>query len=1193
MAPLIIRLLGSPEVTFGGQPLSFRTRKALALLVYLIVEGGMQRREALMTLLWPETPAPKASLTLRVTLSRLRHALQPVGEVLITAEGKIGFDFSCLVDLDLAWLLAAVLPENHSESLLPILEIDRGEFLEGFSLPDTPEFDHWAAIQREACQRQVETVYDRLTQHQLANYDIPIAVETATRWVARAPLSEMAYRSLMTAQALAGDRPAALITYSQCRAMLWEEFGLEPARETANLAENIGNDWPPKGPGERIVVPGSALVTPPTPGRRGSLLPFEGRAEQHSQLVAVFNQIRQDGAQVAVLIGEAGIGKTRLIDAFREWVVLESPGTETWNGRAFEVGGRLPYQPVIEALRLRLEQENAPEDLLDDVWLAELSQLMPELRARYPDLSLPMTGDASFVRARLFSAVATLGSAFASRHPAVFILDDMQWADADTRDLVHYLASRWAESVAPILLLLAVRQENFAADTPLREWLAQLGRDVPLTRLFLDTLSGTAVQQLVTRLAGPQADEEATNAFGAWLWTETRGLPFFIDALLHMLVETQILVVTQVEASTWYDFAAALTKVKSVGQVQVPQGVRQAILSRLDRLSEKEADLLLAASVLGRECSFETLCQVANISETGALEAVEALINGNLLAESSAARRPYTLAHDYIREVVYYESLAVRRRVFHRRALIALEAEQAPAVECAYHAAASLLDEPAFRYSLAAGDEALQSNAFTESLVHYDRAKEITQRLGSETAHLASHSLKRLYQNRGRALELTNQYEAVQANYQELENLATERGDPALRLAAIIAQCIINSTYNLVYDPQRAQELGQAALELAVKVNDRKAEARSLWCLMLVEFHTGGDGQQVLAYGENALVMARELGLKELEGYVLGNLSWAYQLLLRIDEARQANNEALDIWLALGNLPMAADATSIKMGNQRVACEYQELLDTGVEAVGLSQEIGNALHHYMALLMMGEIHCVQGRLGLGLNHFENAEAVAAESGDDRLMWGHQMYRVFAYLFGGALERAEQLADQLYINREKFQLFQQYLLAIIALTKIAGGKLQEGESVLELAFTTLGREVPFSFAFVPLIVADGHLQIALGNPVGALDRMGDVIRQLKQAGGRFYLAELLWLQGKAWLALEDTSQAREALMEAKVVAEETGERTILWQILATLSEIERISGDNAGPDELRDSFLAQPVVERVLAGSLMRIPNKLT
>jgi hypothetical protein len=93
----------------------------------------------------------------------------------------------------------------------------------------------------------------------------------------------------------------------------------------------------------------------------------------------------------------------------------------------------------------------------EDVWLAELSQLMPELRTRYPDLPPPLTGDPHFVRARLFEALALLGSALAMGRTAVFVLDDMQWADADTLDLVHYLARRWAETGVPILLLVVIR----------------------------------------------------------------------------------------------------------------------------------------------------------------------------------------------------------------------------------------------------------------------------------------------------------------------------------------------------------------------------------------------------------------------------------------------------------------------------------------------------------------------------------------------------------------------------------------------------------------------------------------------------------------------------------------------------------------------------------------------------------------
>jgi tetratricopeptide (TPR) repeat protein len=446
-----------------------------------------------------------------------------------------------------------------------------------------------------------------------------------------------------------------------------------------------------------------------------------------------------------------------------------------------------------------------------------------------------------------------------------------------------------------------------------------------------------------------------------------------------------------------------------------------------------------------------------------------------------------------------------------------------------------------------------------------------------------------------------------------MASLATERDDPALSLAAMIAQCIIHATYNPVYAPHKARELGEAALTLALKLKDREAEARVLWCLMMVEFHSGSLGQHVLDYGEKALFMARELGMKELEGYVLGNLSWAYTHRLQLREALQANAQALKIWQALGNLPMVSDAYAIKMGNLRMTGEYEDLLTTGVEAIHLGQAIGNPLHHYMALLMMGETYGVKGRLGQAFLHFEQAATVAEVSGDDRLSWGHHLYRINAHLLCGDMVQAEQVADHIYASLgESARIFQEFVLASITMTKIALGKLREAEATLEQAFTTLDRDVSFSFAIVPLLVADGHLQLILGNSERVLDRTADVARKLKQAGGRFYLAELLWLQGKAYLGLEQVEQAKAVLMEAKKVAEYTGERTILWQILATLSDLEMNSGnqseaemlnsqareiitfiaDHIGSESLRDSFLTQPAVEQVMMKSKVRIRGYL-
>ncbi len=251
-----------------------------------------------------------------------------------------------------------------------------------------------------------------------------------------------------------------------------------------------------------------------------------------------------------------------------------------------------------------------------------------------------MAGDANFVRSRLFAAIGRVGQRGGPWWvPAVLILDDMQWVDADTVDMVHYLARSWAESGAPILLLLAVRQESYAADAAVRPGMAGARRPrcASRTRSLLEPLNGTTVQQIVNCLAYPEADEEQTHAFGDWLWAETQGLPFFIQALLQMLIAKGTLAFTEKEGHSGYDFAVALNQVKSRGQIQVPPGVRDAILSRLDRLSEKEADILLAAAVLGRECSLERRFKVAGVTELDALAGVEALLNSRLLTENRTA----------------------------------------------------------------------------------------------------------------------------------------------------------------------------------------------------------------------------------------------------------------------------------------------------------------------------------------------------------------------------------------------------------------------------------------------------------------------------------------------------------------------------------------------------------------------------
>src|SRR5881227_478764 len=165
------------------------------------------------------------------------------------------------------------------------------------------------------------------------------------------------------------------------------------------------------------------------------------------------------------------------------------------------MGGRLPYQPLVEALRGRLKAENAPEDLLEDLWLTELARLLPELRVRYPELPLP-TQDELSAKGRLFEAVARLFEALARRAPLVLLLEDLHWLDGASLDLLRYLGHSWKEHGNRVLLLGTVRSEGLELNPQLSAQLADLGRDLPLSQVPLQPLSKPETLQLLEAIAG-------------------------------------------------------------------------------------------------------------------------------------------------------------------------------------------------------------------------------------------------------------------------------------------------------------------------------------------------------------------------------------------------------------------------------------------------------------------------------------------------------------------------------------------------------------------------------------------------------------------------------------------------------------------------------------------------------------------
>src|SRR5947209_19534356 len=299
-----------------------------------------------------------------------------------------------------------------------------------------------------------------------------------------------------------GDATAALQVYATCRARLAQELQVEPSADTVALAEHI-RATAARRLASRSARPPSAKSQPP-----GDLIaPLVGRASAFTQLVSCYQQARLGQPQAVFVLGEAGIGKTRLANEFVAWA--RAQGAEVLSGDAFELGGRLPYQPLVEALRPRLEAESAPEDLLDDVWLAELSRLLPELRVRYPDLPAPAQDELS-AKMRLFEAVARLFDALVRPAPLILLLDDLHWVDGASLDLLRYLGRHWSRHGSRVLLLCTLRREGLEPGSPLAAQLADLGRDLPIRQVALQTLSQPQTLQLLEAIIGEQ--EESTRS---------------------------------------------------------------------------------------------------------------------------------------------------------------------------------------------------------------------------------------------------------------------------------------------------------------------------------------------------------------------------------------------------------------------------------------------------------------------------------------------------------------------------------------------------------------------------------------------------------------------------------------------------------------------------------------------------------
>jgi DNA-binding SARP family transcriptional activator len=775
---LQLKLIGPPEVRLAGTLLAFPTRKTLALLAYLAAADGPQPREHLAALLWPEAAPERSYASLRNTLGHLRQVLRRAGDrasnaFLVVTHTTLGLNPQADVKLDLhtveqAYALARAERASRTPpagaASRPLLEAAaaafRGDFLSGFSLGDAPDFDDWVGLQREVWSRRLSLILDRLSELQFSGGEFAAAAETAATWIALDAMNEVAYRRKMRAHFAAGERGQALETYGACRAQLAAELQAEPDPATEALAARIRTQQSPR---QRGRDPAPAPLDTPV-AFLGSL--FAGRDAEQKVLADGYARAAAGRPQVVMLRGEAGIGKTRLAAEILPWA--KAQGATVLSGGAFESGSHLPFQPVTQALRGWLEGAPIPADLAGEAWLSPLAELLPELRERIPGLA-PQPSDAAGGKTQLFEAFARLISTLARQAPLLLFVDDVQWADTATLDLLHYGVRRWREAGARIMLLLSYRTEGLASgglagSGRLMEWLARLEREAASTEVRLDPLSERDTVQMVLACLDPPAAD-----FAEWLFGETHGHPFYLVETLKDLLERGALHPRRRPDGQW---AFTVDAQHELGQaVRVPSTVGAVVRSRLNRLSPNAFALLAAGAALEHGLTFERLAAMANVPEDDGLPALDELISSRLLVERMLpAAGAYTFPNDMIRDVVYTDAGDARRRLFHRRALDLLAAADAPAAVLAHHALLAGQNEAAFRHALAAGAEALRLLAAGEAVVHLEKARQLAREIPLAGAAAAAQR-RDLYERLGQAYALNGNAAQAAAAQAELEQL--------------------------------------------------------------------------------------------------------------------------------------------------------------------------------------------------------------------------------------------------------------------------------------------------------------------------------------------------------------------------------------------------------------------------------------
>lgn len=640
MRPLQLVTLGELRLSGPEGDLLQGRRKLLALLGYLALHSPRAvGRGELAALFWGERSEARARQSLRQALVHLRrvlgHALRVDGGAVALTEGAVEVD---------ARLFEADLDEGRTAEAI---ERWRGDFFAAAEDVGGEAFSEWLEVERARLRRLAADGFAALVQAAMERGDWREASDRAARWVGTLPLDERAYLSWIRALHMSGRTGEALARHAELVARLREELGRAPSPEVERLGEALERGTRAGGAtpaGAKRAGPGGAR-----PLRAGSEALFSpdlvGRGDAFVDLTAAWRAVVAGAGGPVIVAGEEGYGKTRLCEEFLRWAIAETPPAFVLRSRAYEAERRIRFaalRDLLAPLGGAPGLGGAPDDVL-----ARVAVLAPSIRERFRTLpvvpapeqarqipSQPGRGPVPEADAALAMDLARVLGDVAAETPVIVFMDDFPATDASTRAVLLALARRPPPGV---LILLAGETAGLEADPDLREirvqpdcrWL-ELG---PLGRVDVAAMVGSMLE----------LDAGDRHRLAELVYAEGAGHPFFTVALVAALADEGR--ISRDGRGRWRLEADAID-----GDLPLPADIREAVRSRLDRLSPDARLVAEAAAVLAGPVSPALLESVAGRTPDAFAAAIDELFARRLLQEVKGREtRGYDAREEYAR----------------------------------------------------------------------------------------------------------------------------------------------------------------------------------------------------------------------------------------------------------------------------------------------------------------------------------------------------------------------------------------------------------------------------------------------------------------------------------------------------------------------------------------------------------------